>query len=219
MYRYLDDPDRSGFSGADSELGQLREERRRLTRELRAARAELEELRGRNTFEARSCEIDAQACEAVKKSVTGLESEIADLREQLAFYRNIVAPEQNRAGIRVLRAAVRPAGAADVWRYELVLVQPVRRDRKVTGSFDLGFEGLADKQLKTLKLEDLQGPAAEERKFGFRSFQEFSGELKLPAGFLPSRLSVTLSVQEGLSKPTEVTETFDWSRLVEAGKE
>lgn len=89
----------------------------------------------------------------------------------------------------------------------------------MTGAFDLSLEGRVDKQLKTLKLGDMQAAGAEDRKFGFRSFQEFSGDLQLPAGFLPSRLSVTLSVEEGLSKPTEVTESFDWSRLVEAGKE
>lgn len=218
-YRTWTDPDRQWLAGGDSELEQLRTARRNLTRELRAAREELAELRGRKTFEAQSCQIDAQACEAVRKSVTGLEGELADLREQLAFYRNIVAPEQNRAGIRVLRAAVRPAATAEAWRYELVLVQPVRRDRKVTGVYELSLEGLVDKQLKTLKLEELQLGLAEDRTFGFRSFQEFSGELKLPAGFLPSRLSVTLLIQEGLSKPTEVTESFDWPRLVEAGKE
>lgn len=218
-YRIWTDPDRQWPTGGDGELEQLRAERRSLTRELRTAREELAELRGRKTFEAQSCEIDAQACEAVRKSVTGLESELADLREQLAFYRNIVAPEQNRAGIRVLRAAVRPAAVAEAWRYELVLVQPMRRDRKVTGSYELSLDGVVDKQLKTLKVEDLQLGSREARTFGFRSFQEFSGELKLPAGFLPSRLSVTLLIQEGLSKPTEVTESFDWSRLVEAGKE
>lgn len=218
-YRYFTDPETQGFIGGDSETGQLREERRRLTRELRAARSELDQLRGRKTFEAQSCEIDAQACEAVRKSAAGLESEVADLREQLAFYRNIVAPEQSRAGIRVLRMAVRPAGANDVWRYELVLVQPVRRDRRATGAFDFKLEGLVGKQLKTLKLEELGVGKPDARSFAFRSFQEFNGELKLPAGFLPSKLSVTLSLQEGLSKPTEITESFDWSRLVTAGKE
>lgn len=218
-YRYFLNPETRGFIDGDSELAQLREERRRLVRELRAARSELDELRGRKTFDAQSCEIDAQACEAVRKSVGGLESEVAALREQLAFYRNIVAPEQSRAGIRVLRMAVRPVAAKGTWRYELVLVQPVRRDRRATGSFDFSVEGLVGKQLKTLNLADLRVSAAEPNDFAFRSFQEFNGELKLPAGFLPSRLHVTLSLQEGLSKPTEVTESFDWSRLVAAGKE
>lgn len=221
---YLRDPDRVSFSPSPgrSELDTLRDERRRLARELRAARLEARDLRGRNAFDARSCAIDVQACEAVRKSVGTLESEVADLREQLAFYRNIVSPEQARAGVRVLRLAVRPTGPADLWRYELVLVQPVRRDRTATGSYDFALEGLIGKQLKTLQLEDLRVGAAGEagaRSFSFRSFQEFSGELRLPSGFLPSRLKVTLRVQDGKAAPGEVSETFDWSRLVMAGKE
>lgn len=221
---YRHDPDRYSFSPAPggSELDRLREERRRLARELRAARTEAQDLRGRNTFDARSCAIDVQACEAVRKSVGTLESEVADLREQLAFYRNIVSPEQARAGVRVLRLAVRPTGPADIWRYELVLVQPVRRDRTATGTYDFALEGLIGKQLRTLQLDDLRagaaGPASANR-FSFRSFQEFSGELRLPSGFRPTRLKVTLHVQDGKAAPGEVSETFEWSRLVMAGKE
>lgn len=218
---YLRDPERISFSPSPGGSG-LDAEHRRLARELRAVQIEAKELRGRNTFDARSRAIDAQACEAVRKSVSALESEVADLREQLAFYRNIVSPDQVRAGVRVLRLAMRPTGQAQVWRYELVLVQPVRRDRTATGGYDFALEGLIGKQLKTLQLDDLGVGAADEagaRSFSFHAFQEFSGELRLPPGFLPSRLKVTLRVQDGKGAPGEVSESFDWARLVAAGKE
>lgn len=206
-------PTRALFRDSASELEQLREERRRLVRELRAVREELQEARGRNTFEARSCQIDAQACDAVRASVTGLEAEAADLREQLAFYRSIVDPAQARAGVRVLRLALQPGAQAQVWRYELALVQPMRRDRLATGSWDLKIEGLAGQQMQTLVLDALRvGPAVEPR-FSFRTFQEIGGELKLPSGFLPSRVTVTLQVQDGKAAPGEVSESFDWARV------
>lgn len=212
-WRWWQSPTRTAFRDAGSEIEQLREERRRLVRELRAARDELQELRGRNTFEARSCEIDAQACEALRGSVAGLEAEAAELREQLAFYRNIVSAEQTRAGVRVLRLALRPGGGEGLWRYDLVLVQPMRRDRVATGSWDLKLEGLSGSALQTLALGQLQAAAAPDTRFSFRAFQEFSGELKLPSGFLPSRLTVTLQVQDGKAAPDEVSESFDWSRV------
>ena len=219
LSRYLRNPEPVPLAAGGSELDGLREERRRLTRELRTAKDQLQDLRGRSTFEARSCAIDVQACEAVRKSVSGLESEVADLREQLAFYRNIVSPEQVRAGVRVLRLGVRPSGTADVWRYDLVLVQPVRRDHTATGRYDFALEGMSGKQIKTLRLDEVLVGEADARGFSFRSYQEFSGELRLPPGFLPSRLRVTLAVQDGKGEPSEVAESFDWSRLVEAGKE
>lgn len=207
------------FADRGSELEQLRDERRRLTRELRAVKFELSEIKGRSTFEARSCDIDAQACEAVRSSVSGLESQVAELREQVAFYRNVSAPEQEiRAGVRVMRVSLRSGGTAGTWRYELVLVQPTRRDRTATGTWDLKVAGTVGNQMKTLGIADLQDGAPVDRSFAFRSFQEFGGDLKLPSGFLPSRLTVTLHVQDGKSESAEVEESFDWARL-QAAKE
>lgn len=213
-WRWWNDPARSLFRDGASELEQLREERRRLTRELRAAREELDQIKGRSTFEARSCEIDAQACEAVRATVSGLEAEAADLREQLAFYRNVVSPEQTRAGVRVLRLALHPTAAERVWRYDLVLVQPTRRDRLAAGSWDLRVEGLAGQQMKTYTLDQLRVAKGGDQAFSFRAFEAFGGELNLPAGFLPSRLTVTLRVQDGKNEPGEASESFDWSRVV-----
>jgi len=205
------------FPDTASEVDQLREERRRLTRELRAVKTELSEIKGRSTFEARSCEIDVQACEALRGSVASLESQQAELREQLAFYRNVAAPEQEvRAGVRILRMTMRPAGETDAWRYELVLVQPTRRDHTVTGRWDLKVAGALGKQMKTLGLSELQAGKPSDKTFTFRSFQEFGGDLTLPSGFLPSRVTVTLRVQDGKNEAAEVEESFDWSRLAAA---
>lgn len=216
-YRYWHSSEPGLLGGRGSEFEQLRDERRRLTRELRAAKSELAEIKGRSTFEARSCEIDTQACEAVRASVSGLESQVAELREQLAFYRNVSAPEQEiRAGVRVMRVSLRPGAVAGTWRYELVLVQPTRRDRTATGTWELKVAGTLGKQMKTLGIADLQDGKAVDRSFAFRSFQEFGGNLKLPSGFLPSRLTVTLHVQDGKSESAEVEESFDWSRLAAA---
>lgn len=221
-YRYWDPQAFAYVPAADpeTELDQLRQERRRLARELRDARGELAELRGRSTFQARSCEIDAQACEAVRASVAGLESTVADLREEVAFYRNVAAPEQEvRAGVRVMRVTMRPTEDPQTWTYEMVLVQPTRRDRLVKGSYEVAVGGLQGKQMKTLASAELQGPPADQRVFSFRSFQELTGQLRLPAGFSPSRLAVTLRVQDGKNQAAEVEDSFEWSRLVVAAKE
>jgi hypothetical protein len=221
-YRYWDPQATAttAFSDPGSELESLRQERRRLVRELRDARNELAELRGKSTFQARSCEIDAQACEAVRASVVGLESTVADLREEVAFYRNVAAPQHEvRAGVRVMRVQMHATDDPQVWTYEMVLVQPTRRDRLAKGVYELKVEGLQGGQMKTLGLSETQGPAAEDRGFSFRSFQEMTGQLRLPAGFSPSRLAVTLRVQDGKNQSAEVEDSFDWSRLVIAAKE
>ena len=152
----------------------------------------------------------------MRRSVGEMEAQVADLREKLAFYRNVSAPEQEvRAGVRVMRMALEPAGTPGTWEYELVLVQPTRRDRTATGSWDLKVSGTLGKQMRTLALDDLRAGSAAERAFSFRSFQEFGGDLKLPAGFLPQRVTVTLRVQDG-KEAAEVEESFDWARIAAA---
>jgi hypothetical protein len=210
----------AALSDPDSEVDSWRQERRRLVRELRDVRNELAELRGKSTFQARSCEIDAQTCEAVRASVAGLESSVADLREEVAFYRNVAAPEHEvRAGVRVMRVQMTATPDPQIWAYEMVLVQPTRRDRLAKGTYELKVEGLQGKQMKTLAAADLEGPPAGDRGFSFRSFQEMTGQLRLPAGFSPSRLAVTLRVQDGKNPSAEVEDSFEWSRLVVAAKE
>lgn len=223
VYRQVSDPNSTWLRDPDSEISQLREERKRLTRDLRLARNELADLRGQSTFAARSCEIDAQACEALRNTVASMESQLAELREQLALYRNILSPEQALTGIRVLQLKLRPEDGAQIWRYELILVQPLQRNRTASGAYDFAVEGLVEGNLKTYRLDQLWVGEADERKFSFRAFQEFSGRMKLPVGFLPSRVTVTLSLDndgpKGSAGGSVVKEPYDWSRLVEAGKE
>ncbi|WP_420468138.1 DUF6776 family protein [Panacagrimonas sp.] len=221
IYHQATDPNSTWFRDPDSEIVQLRDERKRLVRDLRAARNELDDLRGQSTFAARSCEIDAQACEALRDTVASMESQNAELREQLALYRNILSPEQASTGIRVLQLKLRPEDGARIWRYDLILVQPLQRDRTASGTYDFAVEGLDDGTLETYRLDQLQVGEADKdvRKFSFRAFQEFGGRMRLPEGFLPSRVTVTLSLDNDGPKGGVVKEPYDWSRLVEAGEE
>lgn len=189
------------------------EQRRRYVRELRAAREELAAVRGRQTFDARSNEIDAQACRNLRESVANCESDAARLREELAFYRTIVTPEKGQGGVRVQELALRPGDAPGLWRYELLLVRSVRNQSHARGKVEFQVEGTIASQRTTLEV----GPGTEAggvaQGFSFRYFQELEGELRLPPGLRPERLRVTLVVQADRDQKGPVVETFDWSRL------
>lgn len=196
------------------ELRFLRGERRRLTRELRQAQKQAEDLRGQQRFSARSCDIDAMACEEGRRSLAGLEKQVADLREQLVLYKSIVSPEKALAGVQVLSMTVQPSDRDAMWHYDLVLVQPVRRDRVATGTFEITVEGTQQKKSLSLNLAEMVIGKREPASFNFRSFQEFSGDLVFPARFVPSRIIVTLAVNDGRAENRKVSEAFEWSRLV-----
>lgn len=200
----------SEFRETKTELEQLRDERRDLARELRAARAENAQLRQQVVYAERAGEIDGAACTDVKASLSELQAEAADLREQVAFYRGIVSPDETRAGVRVLDLKVTPQADADRWRYDLVLIQSVRHDKRVAGRIRVVIAGSRDGKDTTEDLEALLTGDRRLPQFAFKYFQEFSGEFRLPAGFRPARMTVMLDID---GAEATVENPFDWSKI------
>ena len=199
----------SDFARAQTDLERMEDERRALKRDLRAARAEIEELKGQLVYVQRSTEIDQLSSDGVRNSLGSLQAEVSDLKEQLAFYRSIVSPEQSRAGIRIYDFRLSKAESSDTFRYELVLIQAVRHERKIDGRILILIEGQQDHTRRSLSLEELAMGDAQARTFSFRYFEEISGEFRLPPGFRPEQVKVNLVAE---SNGQNVEQQFDWGR-------
>lgn len=215
LYSYARASTVSDFQRAKLEVEELREDRRRLTRELRDSRAELAAMREQVVYAQRSTEIDTQACDSVRASLDELQTEAADLREQLAFYRGIVAPEQARAGVRVQELKFSPGGTPGSYRYDLVLIQSVRHDKRVEGKVEITFVGRQNGVEKRLSLADLTVTDASNLVFSLKYFEELSGVLNFPQGFVPSRVMVVLV--PGAGGAPKIEESFDWTRVLSGG--
>ena len=208
LYRYTRQSTVADFEKATTERDRLLDERRALTQQLRAAKAEASKLRDALAYAEQSKSIDGDACRSVRDSLAKLESESATLREQLAFYRGIVSPKEARAGVRVQDLKVRRSGAG--WRYELVLIQAIREESRIAGAVELSIEGVQGAKAAQLALADLVTAGEKNLVFSFKYFEEFSGEFRLPAGFRPTRVVVTL--RPANDRPT-VVDQFDWSSI------
>ncbi len=205
LYAYARATTVSDFERAQTERDELLTERRQLTRDLRAARAEIETLKGETVYLQRSQEIDKQSSESVKGSLTSLQKELADLREQVAFYRGIVSPDASQAGVRVYEFKVTPGARAGSYRYDLVLIQSVRHDRRIAGRIEVLLAG--SNAVPTLRLSELV--PAPSLQFSFKYFQEFTGEFRLPAGFMPGRILVQVLPEGG----QKIEDDFDWAKI------
>lgn len=202
----------SDFERAQTELEQMREERRELTRSLRAAQGEIEDLKSQMVYEKRSMEIDQQSCDSVRGSLDTLQAEVSDLNEQLAFYRGIVSPELSRVGIRVYDFKLSPATSANTFRYELVLIQAVRHNRKIDGRAQITVSGQQDGSRKSFSLEEIALGAKGDFSFSFKYFEELSGEFQIPPGFKPEQVTVTLAAEGGQAQ--NVREQFEWNKVL-----
>ena len=212
LYTYTRAHTVSDFERAQNEAEQLRDERRQLTRDLREARKEIADLKDQVVYVQRSGEIDTQACDSVKASIASQQSETADLREQLAFYRGIVSPDLSRAGVRVYDLKLTQGKDDRTYRYELALIQSVRHDRRIGGRIELTLEGMQGGARQTLRWDDLVSGDAKNLLFSFKYFEEFSGELHLPAGFKPLRVTARLVTDVEGAPPVE--DQFDWGKIV-----
>ncbi len=212
LYSYTRASTVSGFASAKLEVEELREERRRLTRDLRAAREEVNSLKEQVVYVQRSTEIDTQACGGVLQSMTELQAEASDLREQLAFYRGIVAPEQSRAGVRVYEFKLAQAATAGNLRYDLVLIQSVRHDRRVAGRVEIELLGKLKGSEQRLPLAQLAVGEARNLVFSLKYFEEFSGEFRLPEGFVPTR--VTVALVPAIDGAPRIEEAYEWGRVL-----
>lgn len=208
LYSYTRQSAVADFEKATTERDRLLEERRSLTQQLRAAKSEIGKLRDELAYAEQSKSIDGDACRSVRDSLTQLEAESSSLREQLAFYRGIVSPKEARAGVRVQDLKLRRV--ANGWRYELVLIQAIREESRIAGAVELSIDGVQGAKPTQLALSDLITSGEKNLVFSFKYFEEFSGEFRLPAGFKPTRVRVTLKPAN--DRPTVVDE-YDWSAV------
>lgn len=186
-------------------------EQRRLVAEVRRLRGENQRLSARVVQLERGGEIDKRAAGVLDKSLRDEQVELAALKEQLAFYRGIVSPEESSAGVRVYELQARPGSEPDLYQYDLVLIQAMHHDNTVAGHAELVFIGLQDGQSRSYRLSEIEVERDKILVFSFRYFQQLSGSVRLPRGFVPARIQV--DVVRNSNPPIRFQQVFDWTKI------
>ena len=197
-----------GYAPSLVSTGLAANEQQRIKRMERFSHAESERKRlsGEVTRLETMQQVDQRAYALLQENFTSLQDEIIGLKEQLSFYQAVVAPDEGKPGLKIERFDIRaPAGGS--YGYTLVLLQS-RKDRGVVkGSFSLTVQGTQDGHRKTLSMAEITAPSVAAAKVRFRYFQNIHGQLRLPSGFVPQRVSLKLDV----SKPhRDVNKSYSW---------
>lgn len=189
----------------------LEAEQRRLITEIRRLRAENSRLSERVVLLERAAEIDKRAAAVLNQSLRDGQTELAALKEQIAFYRGIVSPDESSAGVRVYELQLRPGSEPELYQYDLVLIQVMRHENTVSGNANLTFMGLQNGQPRSYSLAEVDVERGKSLLFSFRYFQQLSGSVRLPEGFVPSRVQVDVT-RNGKS-PVRFQQLYDWSKV------
>ncbi|MDG9667196.1 hypothetical protein ONV78_05555 [Hahella sp. CR1] len=152
--------------------------------------------------------IDQAASTDVLKTIRDLESANLQLREDIAFYKNIMAPSDEDTGLQVQRMEIRPTRENRRFQYKLVLTQVADNKTYIQGVVAVNLIGVKGGEKEILPLRDVDGAEELGVKFRFRYFQDLTGEMELPEGFVPEQIQVV--AQSTGKKATKIERTFDW---------
>lgn len=154
-------------------------------------------------------ELEKQATERVRQENLQLQNRVSELEEAVTFYKGIMAPRNNDKGLRIEKATVEATKDPNRFRYKVVLTQVADNQSHVQGRVQISLHGLENGEKKALSVATLTNDMEPDgARFKFRYFQDVSGELEIPAGFIPEQIEVI--AQSTGRKAMRLEKKFDW---------
>ncbi len=170
-------------------------------------RQQVEALEQQVTTLARSDQISREANRELQGALAEREEQVAALREEVAFYERFVGSTAQRQGLTVHELQMRP-GEGGVWHFSATLTQNLERGQPSEGGLTLVIGGSRNGRYEELAWSDLrQREDAAPLDYSFKYFQQVQGDIMLPAGFTPVRVTVRAAPARG----SAVEQSFPWA--------
>ena len=171
-----------------------------------AQRERIEALEQNATLLARSDQVSRQANNDLQGTLAERDEEIAALRADVAFYERFVGSTAQRHGLSVHALQLRPQQGG-AWHFTATLTQNLNRGAVNSGRLTVSVEGSHGGQLQTMTWVDLRQQAdAPGVAYSFKYFQQVEGDIMLPPGLQPIRVTVHVDPARG----ADVEKSFDW---------
>lgn len=186
------------------------------TQELWRVNRQLEDengrLKKRVTRLERMNQLDTQTMAQLQKELQRLQDEVYHLKSELEFYQGIMASTRKSDGLSVQGMQIEALGNTGNYRFKLILTHVTKSDKVAEGRIDIDILGQQDGVVRTLNIKDILLDNAKDLSFKFKNFKRFEGNIMLPDGFTPQRLTVRLySKDKNVSK---IERIFDWSEMI-----
>jgi hypothetical protein len=192
----------AGFRVIDSVRGALAASSR-----IRALEAENSRLHTQLEAADVARRVDQEGYKQVQRSLGDMQSQIARLNQDLSFYRGLVQPD-SLVHVKVQQMQIVPEPAEGQFRLKFVLMQTGKPDREVSGSTSITIDGLAAGRPQSLNFAAISPTRHESLAYSFRYFQDFDELVRLPKGFVPTRIGVEL--HSGRDQTHGFRQAFVW---------
>jgi hypothetical protein len=178
-------------------------------RRLAEAEQEIGSLKSQIAVLSRSEQVARGALLELQQTLREREEEVDGLRADLAFYGRLVGGGM-RVGLAVHTLRITPVQGTRAWNFTATLTQNFKRGQDIQGRLRLRLEGVRDGRLEQLDWPTLaQGREDAGIEYRFKYFQQVSGTIMLPAGFLPNRVIVNAD-----GGGDRVEQAFSWAEAI-----
>jgi len=162
----------------------------------------------------RETQVDRMTAARLQSEIIKLQDEVYKLKGELEFYQGIMTSTRDSKGLNIQGLLIEAMKKPNHYRYKLVLTHVAKNDIVAEGRLEMSVEGMKDGNVQALKIEEVTADSELNLEFKFKNFKRIDGNLVLPEGFEPLRMSVRLR-QKG-KKNTTIERVFDWSDAVKS---
>ena len=177
-----------------------------LIKQLTATTDENQQLQKQLVAAELAANVQEQAARELRAQLSGVLSEKAELEEAVSFYRDLMEVGSEAEGLRVADLALFSTGTPSVYQFSVLITQVAENRKYVGGDVTIKVIGLKDEQRQTITFSQDNAVVGYPLKFRFRYFQDLIGQLKLPDGFRPERVSIDVRQR---NKPP-ISADFEW---------
>lgn len=169
----------------------------------------IDELQAQKAVLERAAQIERKAYDELDTTLKVLQAEIIELKGELAFYRGIVSPKDAAHGLHLQDFHVEANGKPNGYQFKVTLTQVLKNDRSATGLIRIKIVGMQGEQSRVLDLSQVTKKSVKAINYRFRYFQSLEGQLTLPSGFTPQRVTVSV-VPKDKRRKEPFEKTFNW---------
>jgi hypothetical protein len=159
-------------------------------------------------------QVDGQAAVRLSQDIRKLRDEAAGLEEEVTFYKSLMAPSSIERGLQIAEFELSSTDIYGQFSYHILLTQTEQRRDWIQGDVKLEIRGHSatpdslKNEEQVLSLTEFADIEPYPLKFRFRYFQDLSGLLTLPGGFIPEKVEIT-ALRRG-SRSDSLRRTFEW---------
>lgn len=154
-------------------------------------------------------DVERQTLSTLRADLAVAHQDAVALKEEVTFYRSLMAPDKVAKGLQIAEFEASPLNDGSI-AFHLLLTQIASRRSWVAGKVEIelaGVDGAAEtEEVAVLPLTELAVATEYPLAYRFRYFQDLTGALRLPSGFEPEEIRVTVTPTKG--KP--IRRTFPW---------